>query len=362
MLSNYLHPLSVKERLFTLAMFNRFNPILPCVMLVISWLCGNKGVHAQLTVGQTGLFIKSGTTISVDSLVLQPSADVTLSNLSLTHTATPVAGIGGNSIRRVYTFSQPFSFTGSMGLRYAESELNGNTEPVLAFAYKRASDGVWVTTTGSAVDVAGNYITETLATPPILKITATSSSVTLPIVLRFYNAKEEAGKVRLEWQTSLEQDVDRFEVERSEDGLNFSHLTAVKAANIATGWQYTAYDNHPATGYNYYRLLQYDLNGDKKDLGIRTVWSGAGNNMIVIAYPNPASQPFSLRLQSAGEGPLHVMLFTAQGALVYYEDIQLQPGQSNYPLQIRTMPPKGEYFLRVTSGKGINRVLKVSIQ
>ncbi|WP_165760447.1 T9SS type A sorting domain-containing protein [Niastella populi] len=331
-------------------------------MLVISWLCGNNAVYAQLTVGPTGMFIKGATTISVDSLVLQPSADVTLANLSITHTATPVGGIGGNSIRRVYTFSQPFSFTGTVGLHYAESELNGNTEPVLAFAYKRASDGVWITTTGSAVDTDGNYITETLAAPPILMITATSSSVTLPIVLRFYNAREEAGKVRLEWQTSLEQDVDRFEVERSEDGRNFSHLTSVKAANVATGWQYTAYDNHPATGYNYYRLLQYDLSGDKKDLGIRTVWSGAGNNMEVTAYPNPATQAISLRLRPSGEEPLHVMLFTAQGALVYSEDIQLQPGQSNYPLQIRTMPPKGEYFLRITSGKGFNRVLKVSIQ
>ncbi len=343
-------------------MFTRFNPVVPGFMLVISWLCGSNVVHAQLTVGPTGMFIKSATTVSVDSLVLQPSADLTISNLSITHTAIPVAGTGGNSILRVYSFSQPFSFTGAMGLYYAESELNGNTEPVLAFAYKRASDGVWITTTGSAVDADGNYITETLATPPILKITATGSSVTLPIVLRFYNAKEAAGKVKLEWQTSLEQDVDRFEVERSEDGLNFSHLTAVKAANVATGWQYTAYDNHPATGYNYYRLLQYDLNGDKKDLGIRTVWSGAGNNMDVTAYPNPATQALSLRLRSAGYEPLHVMLFTAQGALVYSEDIQLQPGQSNYPLQIRAMPPKGEYFLRVTSGKGFNRVLKVSIQ
>jgi hypothetical protein len=343
-------------------MFNRFNPVLPCLILVFLWLYGNNAAHAQLTVGTTGMFIKGATTVSIDSLVLRPSADLTLSNLSITHTATPVPGLGGKSILRVYAFSQPLSFTGTIGLYYAENELNGNTEPALAFAYRKASDGEWETTTGSSVDPAGNYIMQTLTTPPLLMITATSNGVILPIVLRSYIAKEEAGKVKLEWQTSLEQDVDRFEIERSIDGQHFSYLTAVKGANIATGSGYTVYDNYPSTGYNYYRLLQYDMNGDKKDLGIRTVSLGVGNNMTVSAFPNPATQALNLRAQTATEELLHVTLFTAQGAMLYYEDIQLQPGRSNYPLQIRSMPPRGEYYLRVTAGKGFNRVLKVSIQ
>lgn len=343
-------------------MFTRFNPVLPGLVMVCLWLSTYNRAQAQLSVGATGMFIKSNTTIVVDSLVMQPSTDLTLSNLNITHTAAPLSGTGGNSIRRVYEFSQPVSFTGVIGLYYAEHELNGNTEPNLALSYLRASDNMWITTTGSSVDPAANYLMQSFTMPPVLKITATSNGVILPILLTSYYAKAVGDKVKLEWQTSLEQDADRFVIERSTDGRHFSLLTSIKCANIPTGSQYTAYDDHPSPGYNYYRLLQYDLNGGKKDFGVRTVLSGADNNLTITAYPNPVTQALNLRLQPVNKEQLHVTLFSAQGAMVYYEAIQLQPGQSNYPLQIKTMPPRGEYYLRVTTGNGVNRVLKISIQ
>lgn len=295
-------------------MFNRFKPVLPGIILVYLWMFGNNKAQAQLTIGPSGMFIKSTTTVSVDNLVLQPSTDLPLSDVIITHTDNPVPGINGNSIRPVYEFSQPVSFTGTVGIYYAENELNGNAEPVLALVYQNASDNNWVTITGTSVDATNNYLTQSLTTPPIIKITATSNGVILPIVLRNYAAREVSGKVKLEWQTSMEQDIDRFDIERSTDGQHFTLLTTVKGANVATGAKYTAYDHQPVPGYNYYRLLQYDRNGHKNDLGIRTVLIGAGNNMTVTTYPNPTSQAINLRLQTAYDEKLHVTLFTAQGA------------------------------------------------
>src|ERR1700754_1998471 len=80
--------------------------------------------QSQLGVGTTGsLFIQNGTTFFVDSLVLIPRADVTMSNNNLAHDYTSITGPGGAvSITRVYTFSNPRpAFNGTVGIVYDDA-------------------------------------------------------------------------------------------------------------------------------------------------------------------------------------------------------------------------------------------------
>ncbi|MBA4140548.1 MAG: hypothetical protein H0X70_08605, partial [Segetibacter sp.] len=114
------------------------------------------------------------------------------------------------------------------------------------------------------------HIQDVYANPNVL--TLENYATALPIVLSGFNATAEGAKTKIDWFTSSEQNNDHFEVERSSDGINYFKLATVKGmGNSVVPHQYTTYDNNPSKGTNYYRLLQYNLDGRRTDHGVKTV-------------------------------------------------------------------------------------------
>lgn len=66
----------------------------------------------------------------------------------------------------------------------------------------------------------------------------------------------------LKWVTGAEENIERFDILHSRDGIHFSKLTCLAArgnSNFPSNyeWIHTA----PAKGSNYYRLQQFDKEG-----------------------------------------------------------------------------------------------------
>ncbi len=87
----------------------------------------------------------------------------------------------------------------------------------------------------------------------------------LPIELLFFNAQKNEAKVDLTWATATESDNDHFDVERSSDGITFESIAQVKTkavgGNSKSTLNYNSTDEQPLSGYNYYRLKQFNLDG-----------------------------------------------------------------------------------------------------
>ena len=114
-------------------------------LLCVVCICQLSGspLIAQVVFGSKGFTIKAATTISMDSLVITPAVDYTISanSLNLAHMASNATGL--NSIRKTYSFSTPLtSFTGYVGMRYDSLDLNGNFAPWLRIAYT-GNDTTW---------------------------------------------------------------------------------------------------------------------------------------------------------------------------------------------------------------------------
>ncbi len=125
-------------------------------------------------------------------------------------------------------------------------------------------------------------------------------SVPLPITLLNFTAKAEGDQTKLEWVTSLEMNNKEFLLSRSEDGVDFKELDRVVGSgnsNIKRGYVY--YDNHPASGINYYRLQQRDFDGKIISHGIRTVQFSVPKDGIKT-YPNPVKNAMVIKF-SAGQ-------------------------------------------------------------
>jgi len=92
---------------------------------------------------------------------------------------------------------------------------------------------------------------------------------------------------RVDWNTLTEQNGDRFEVERSTNGADFTKIGAVSGKGRAAA--YSFWDNEPVTGVNYYRLKMVDVSGDYAYSQIVTATVRAANSFGIEAYPNPVT-------------------------------------------------------------------------
>lgn len=119
---------------------------------------------------------------------------------------------------------------------------------------------------------------------------ATSPSANpLPIELLYFNAKLLDQKVRLEWATASEINNALFTIERSADGRLFEPIASIQGAgNSIETRTYSAEDERPLQGYNYYRLKQTDYDGAFTFSPIESIF--LQQNDTIRLWPNPVSQ------------------------------------------------------------------------
>lgn len=60
----------------------------------------------------------------------------------------------------------------------------------------------------------------------------------LPMKLEYINAQSEGNRVTITWKVSLEDNVEKYMIERSKDGIDFITVAEVKPTGIATNYKY----------------------------------------------------------------------------------------------------------------------------
>ena len=77
----------------------------------------------------------------------------------------------------------------------------------------------------------------------------------LPLKLVDFTASISKDIVNIRWTTSSEKNVNRFEAEKSFDGIHFASISKQTALGVnASKENYLAEDFKPQPGVNYYRL------------------------------------------------------------------------------------------------------------
>ena len=103
-----------------------------------------------------------------------------------------------------------------------------------------------------------------LALTAILLVIAGKSQVILyaspSVELTKFSANLDNSKVTLNWAITSNETTDRFEVERSNDGLKFTTAALVFTSEKSNAASYSFHENISFNGRVYYRLKIYDTN------------------------------------------------------------------------------------------------------
>ena len=172
------------------------------------------------------------------------------------------------------------------------------------------------------------------------------NSYVLPVEIVNYTAQSDANRSRLKWTTHTESNNKEFIISRSGDGKNFKEIGRVAGAgNSTTEKDYFFYDEHPASGNNFYRLEQLDFDGNKTEVGVRVV-----NISLLTAikiYPNPFKELVQIEF-TAG---IYQKIELTDVAGKILKVIEIAPVDNHRELNMSNLSA-GTYFMRfVGNGK-----------
>jgi hypothetical protein len=191
----------------------------------------------------------------------------------------------------------------------------------------------------------------------------TPNSQALPVELLSFNGDCNEGQVNLSWQTATEHNSDYFEGEKSRDGMNWQLLTTVNAAGNSTQLlNYEAIDGNAMDVYNYYRLIQVDIDGTKEIVNVTNIRCDQRMNSYFTAYPNPSTGSFQVILNDknlVGSGILSVK--DTKGAELLNRTIEVKPGINMFSVTDLNLAP-GVYYIQFVNGAHVTEVLKEVIR
>ncbi|UYZ62145.1 cadherin-like domain-containing protein [Hymenobacter weizhouensis] len=182
----------------------------------------------------------------------------------------------------------------------------------------------------------------------------------LPVTLVAFEAKAAGRNARLTWRTAQELHNDRFEVERSTNGQDFTTIAHVAGRGTHAGFtDYQHLDVNVAQQAStvYYRLRQVDHDGTATYSSVQVVRfeDTTPKTPTVVVYPNPATATVSLDLQQLPAGTYQVSLHDAVGRLVLETRYA---GGDTHPLDVHSLI-NGTYVLQVRGANGLQFVKRL---
>jgi hypothetical protein len=144
-----------------------------------------------------------------------------------------------------------------------------------------------------------------------------SASSGLPVSWLSFTARKQDESVLLQWSTASEQNSWYYGIEHSTDGIRWKQVGKTDAAgnsSLVNKYQFT--HQNPATGKNYYRLHQKDIDGKSGYSSIAIVNFDLAKNLTVISNP---VQNGIIKFQIAREQ--FINLYNSSGKLLYREKL-----------------------------------------
>jgi hypothetical protein len=181
-------------------------------------------------------------------------------------------------------------------------------------------------------------------------------TVVLPITLLSFDVQEEEDLVRLKWITVSEINFDRFIIERTLDGKDFSEIGTVKGSGTSfTRKNYVFEDLSPIVGQSYYRLKALDFDGASEYFNL-AVSNYIGPKSISF-YPNPSTgQKIKVMINFHPNELSSIEIFNSLGIKLDQFAISEMVNEIDLPKDIKA----GSYMIRFTSGS-YSKVVRMSV-
>jgi hypothetical protein len=184
----------------------------------------------------------------------------------------------------------------------------------------------------------------------------------LPVTIVNFAAVENNCKVNLSWEVALEENVERYEIWRSIDGIDFdTKIGEVKANGSKIGEQYYSFVDVNPLPSNYYKLVGVDQDNKLSDNKVSYVNMKTCQDVnidMATIYPNPVVNKININIHSSTENETAKITITDMiGRLITVNSTLLNAKNEVLSLQTNKLAT-GNYFISIELGNGYSTKYK----
>lgn len=214
------------------------------------------------------------------------------------------------------------------------------------YTLPNTSGGEYILPTTSGLDANGYYfITIPVSTFSTFYIHSNGGlNSVLPVELMSFTGSMHKDEIELQWKTTSEVNVLKYEIEKSEDGITWQYLTYKDALNATGVNLYSAIDYYPKIGVNLYRLKTIEKDAAIHYSEIIKVENQEFRSQIYI-YPNPVSNKLIAVINSDKEYEMTIKLFSALGTEIIQSSSFIKIGSNEIDFSFNDLP-KGIYTIQ----------------
>ena len=173
----------------------------------------------------------------------------------------------------------------------------------------------------------------------------------LPVRLTSFQGNLNNNSVNLQWSVAENENSDKFELEKSKDGINFNTVALVFSTEKA-GTENYQYAETMNTDKIFYRLRMIDKAARVSYSNILMFQSNilASSENGIRIMNNPANEFLNFNFQLKNSQPAEVKVIDLTGRVKMKQLLMGSNGNNYFNLQLTGALQKGMYILEVTAG------------
>ena len=169
----------------------------------------------------------------------------------------------------------------------------------------------------------------------------------LPVSITNFSARWNNSEVDLQWQINNEINLSSFELEYSQNGIDFSKLTSLIYHKGISDYLYA---HLSPSVKNFYRLKMIDADGKYFYSKILSVQKNISRNKVLSVYPNPAYNDLTVQLNTVRNEKITVAITDNSGKVLVNKSFTVTSGQNYLSIDGIDRLPAATYILTVKSG------------
>ena len=201
--------------------------------------------------------------------------------------------------------------------------------------------------------------------PATVTLTFPTQQSSLPVSIVDLAAAYTDNNVLVKWTTTFEQNNDRFEIERSTDGITYKTVGTVKGvgnSGIRHDYEFNDEVKRNTVSKNdlYYRLKQVDIDGKasySKILVVRVYQTKSLQSVSVT--PNPAVNDIRINVQLNENSYIAIKVINSSGVEVLRKTTRGNIGANNFTMEGSSQLQTGVYFLEVIINSNERMMVKL---
>ena len=172
----------------------------------------------------------------------------------------------------------------------------------------------------------------------------------LPLSLTKFTGSKQNGIIKLNWQTDFEQFIKYYEVQKSNNGVDFKKIGILNAVGNSTLAQSYFYDDaEVSSNITYYRLKIIEDNGTSKFSKIVIFRSDKGIITSTIS-PNPFYSFINVDFETENAQNITIRLYDMMGRTVKNITLNARKGNNTFKVSALEALPGGSYIIEMIAG------------